>query len=137
MLCAARCGPYLNIFRAVIPPLRGTLDLLLILVPNALTSTAVAIPAELSNSSASSQQGQIGASASMCLALLDITANQQKWMRRCSQEKCRATMALARFVLLQMSFCSYVSRGNYLTVIEVSVSQYMIMSRQLQMHGTT
>ncbi|KAK3004891.1 hypothetical protein RJ639_018530 [Escallonia herrerae] len=44
------CDPYLNIFRGLIPPLGGTLDLspiLAFLVLNALTSTATALPAEL------------------------------------------------------------------------------------------
>ncbi|CAN1130289.1 YlmG homolog protein 2, chloroplastic, partial [Linum perenne] len=44
------CDPYLNIFRGIIPPLGGTLDLspiLAFLVLNAFTSTASAIPAEL------------------------------------------------------------------------------------------
>jgi YggT family protein len=83
MLCAARCDPYLNIFCGIIPPHGGTLDLSLILaflVLNAFTNTAAAIPAVLPNSSASSQQGHIGISASSCLAPLDMTADQQKWM---------------------------------------------------------
>lgn len=44
------CDPYLNIFRGIIPPLGGTLDLspiLAFLVLNAFTSTAAALPAEL------------------------------------------------------------------------------------------
>ncbi|KAG9135345.1 hypothetical protein Leryth_007119 [Lithospermum erythrorhizon] len=44
------CDPYLNIFRGIIPPLGGTLDLspiLAFLVLNAFTSAATALPAEL------------------------------------------------------------------------------------------
>eukprot|EP00252_Welwitschia_mirabilis_P017839 TRINITY_DN396_c0_g1_i1.p1 TRINITY_DN396_c0_g1~~TRINITY_DN396_c0_g1_i1.p1 ORF type:complete len:249 (+),score=32.46 TRINITY_DN396_c0_g1_i1:173-919(+) len=44
------CDPYLNIFRGIIPPLGGTIDLSPILaffVLNAVTSTAAALPAEL------------------------------------------------------------------------------------------
>ena len=44
------CDPYLNIFRGIIPPLGGTLDLspiLAFLVLNAFTSTAAALPCEL------------------------------------------------------------------------------------------
>ncbi|KAL8171119.1 hypothetical protein V2J09_022923 [Rumex salicifolius] len=44
------CDPYLNIFRGLIPPLGGTLDLspiLAFLVLNAFTSAAAPLPAEL------------------------------------------------------------------------------------------
>ncbi|KQK23341.1 ylmG homolog protein 2, chloroplastic isoform X2 [Brachypodium distachyon] len=74
------CDPYLNIFRGIIPPLGGTLDLspiLAFLVLNALTGTAAALPAELPGpaSSGSVQPG-------------DLTANQRKWMRRiCSGKR--------------------------------------------------
>lgn len=47
---ATICDPYLNLFRGVIPPLGGTLDLspiLAFLLLNFLTSTAQALPAEL------------------------------------------------------------------------------------------
>ncbi|KAD6794845.1 hypothetical protein R6Q59_021271 [Mikania micrantha] len=61
------CDPYLNIFRGVIPPLGGTLDLspiLAFLVLNALTSTASALPAELPSTESSQ------------------TSTQKKWMKR-------------------------------------------------------
>ncbi|RXH91494.1 hypothetical protein DVH24_020517, partial [Malus domestica] len=57
--------PYLNIFRGLIPPLGGTLDLspiLAFLVLNALTSTAAALPAELPSSPASGASQQLVAS---------------------------------------------------------------------------
>ncbi|TVU48216.1 hypothetical protein EJB05_07845, partial [Eragrostis curvula] len=76
------CDPYLNIFRGIIPPLGGTLDLspiLAFLVLNAFTSTAAALPAELPNSSSPPQSGT---ASSSCLAPHDLTANQKKWMRR-------------------------------------------------------
>ncbi|GJN30448.1 hypothetical protein PR202_gb18756 [Eleusine coracana subsp. coracana] len=69
------CDPYLNIFRGIIPPLGGTLDLspiLAFIVLNAFTSTAAALPAELPGS-ASSQSG---------VAPLNLTSNQKKWMLR-------------------------------------------------------
>ncbi|KAL6649320.1 hypothetical protein ACP70R_013544 [Stipagrostis hirtigluma subsp. patula] len=75
------CDPYLNIFRGIIPPLGGTLDLspiLAFLVLNAFTSTAAALPAELPDSSAALHSHQSGAGS----ATLDLTANQRKWMRR-------------------------------------------------------
>jgi YggT family protein len=84
-LCSTICDPYLNIFRGIIPPLGGTLDLspiLAFIVLNAFTSTAAALPAELPNSSAPSQQRQSGASLSSFLAPLDMTSNRKKWMRR-------------------------------------------------------
>ncbi|KAH7837517.1 hypothetical protein Vadar_014752 [Vaccinium darrowii] len=51
------CDPYLNIFRGIIPPLGGTLDLspiLAFLVLNAFTSAASALPAELPSTGTSS-----------------------------------------------------------------------------------
>ncbi|CAL4912873.1 unnamed protein product [Urochloa decumbens] len=84
------CDPYLNIFRGIIPPLGGTLDLspiLAFLVLNAFTSTAAALPAELPDSAAASQHHQSGASTSSCSASLDLTANQRKWMQRMQSRK--------------------------------------------------
>lgn len=74
------CDPYLNIFRGIIPPLGGTLDLspiLAFLALNFFSSTAAALPAELPNSAASSS-----ASSSSSVVQPDLTANQRKWMRR-------------------------------------------------------
>ena len=74
------CDPYLNIFRGIIPPLGGTLDLspiLAFLVLNALTSSAAALPAELPGPAASS-----GAPSSGSVHPGDLTATQRKWMRR-------------------------------------------------------
>ncbi|OEL16444.1 YlmG-like protein 2, chloroplastic [Dichanthelium oligosanthes] len=87
------CDPYLNIFRGIIPPLGGTLDLspiLAFLVLNVFTSTAAALPAELPDSAAAPQNHrhrQSGASASSCSAPLDLTANQRKWMQRMQSRK--------------------------------------------------
>ncbi|PON73106.1 CCB3/YggT-like [Parasponia andersonii] len=72
------CDPYLNIFRGIIPPLGGTLDLspiLAFLVLNAFTSTAAALPAELPATET--------CSASPSPARLSgVTASQKKWLRR-------------------------------------------------------
>ncbi|TKY74855.1 YlmG-like protein 2 [Spatholobus suberectus] len=73
------CDPYLNIFRGLIPPLGGTLDLspiLAFLVLNAFTSTAAALPAELPVS----EQSQQGLAAP--LQSTNVTTSQKKWMRR-------------------------------------------------------
>lgn len=72
------CDPYLNIFRGIIPPLGGTLDLspiLAFLVLNAITSTAAALPAELPTS----QQHTPSHANAM---LQNSTATQEKWIRR-------------------------------------------------------
>ncbi|GMN63300.1 hypothetical protein TIFTF001_032387 [Ficus carica] len=71
------CDPYLNIFRGIIPPLGGTLDLspiLAFLVLSAFTSTAAALPAELP---AAESNRQISTSS-----FSDLTSSQKKWMRR-------------------------------------------------------
>lgn len=72
------CDPYLNIFRGLIPPLGGTLDLspiLAFLVLNAFTSAAAALPAELPPATGS-QEG------SLQPGLSDLTTSQRKWQRR-------------------------------------------------------
>ncbi|XP_021744467.1 ylmG homolog protein 2, chloroplastic-like [Chenopodium quinoa] len=72
------CDPYLNIFRGLIPPIGGTLDLspiLAFLVLNAFTSAAAALPAELPPAMGS-QEG------SDQPGLSDLTASQKKWQRR-------------------------------------------------------
>ncbi|KAK1264256.1 hypothetical protein QJS04_geneDACA013478 [Acorus gramineus] len=69
------CDPYLNIFRGIIPPLGGTLDLspiLAFLVLNVFTSTASALPAEMPTSAKGPQ--------SEC----NLTTSQKKWFRRIS-----------------------------------------------------
>nr|DAD44263.1 TPA_asm: hypothetical protein HUJ06_002493 [Nelumbo nucifera] len=74
------CDPYLNIFRGIIPPLGGTLDLspiLAFLVLNAFTSTAAALPAELPITGAS----EVGQSSSKSRFFSPTTA-QRKWLRR-------------------------------------------------------
>ncbi|CAN6290488.1 unnamed protein product [Urochloa humidicola] len=85
------CDPYLNIFRGIIPPLGGTLDLspiLAFLVLNAFTSTAAALPAELPDSAAAPQHHrQSSASTSSCSAPPELTANQRKWMQRMQSRK--------------------------------------------------
>ncbi|KAK6118335.1 hypothetical protein DH2020_047906 [Rehmannia glutinosa] len=77
------CDPYLNIFRGIIPPLGGTLDLspiLAFLVLNAFTSTAAALPAELPPPE-SSKGISSHATAS------HVTTSQKKWMRRLAGNK--------------------------------------------------
>ncbi|KAH9614686.1 hypothetical protein KSS87_003428 [Heliosperma pusillum] len=72
------CDPYLNIFRGIIPPLGGTLDLspiLAFLVLNAFTSAATALPAELPPT----------VSSQPCLS--DLTLAQKKWQRRLQGNK--------------------------------------------------
>ncbi|KAK1417029.1 hypothetical protein QVD17_26151 [Tagetes erecta] len=84
------CDPYLNIFRGVIPPLGGTLDLspiLAFLVLNALTSTASALPAELpstesSNKSPLSQKGSL-----FHTSISHLTSSQEKWMKRFNTQR--------------------------------------------------
>ncbi|XP_075508240.1 ylmG homolog protein 2, chloroplastic [Primulina tabacum] len=73
------CDPYLNIFRGIIPPLGGTLDLspiLAFLVLNAFTSTASALPAELPPTEVSSAD-----------ITFQTTASQKKWTRRIDANK--------------------------------------------------
>lgn len=75
------CDPYLNIFRGLIPPLGGTLDLspiLAFLVLNALTSTASALPAELPPTEASKEIPFPSSQTSISR----LTTSQKKWMRR-------------------------------------------------------
>ncbi|KAK6927210.1 CCB3/YggT [Dillenia turbinata] len=69
------CDPYLNIFRGIIPPLGGTLDLspiLAFLVLNAFTSTAAALPAELPSPSACAPPSQL------------TSSHHHKWLKRLS-----------------------------------------------------
>jgi YggT family protein len=89
MQCSTICDPYLNIFRGIIPPLGGTLDLspiLAFLVLNAFTSTAAALPAELPSCSATAQHHQRTA-VSPCSAPHEATLSQRKWMRRMRSQK--------------------------------------------------
>ncbi|KAK9102441.1 hypothetical protein Sjap_019695 [Stephania japonica] len=77
------CDPYLNIFRGIIPPLGGTLDLspiLAFLVLNAFTSTAAALPAELPDTNAS----ECHPASSPNSQNLNLTSTQKKWLRRIS-----------------------------------------------------
>lgn len=74
------CDPYLNIFRGLIPPLGGTLDLspiLAFLVLNAFTSTASALPAELPVTEANQENP-----SSRPARFSHLTTSQKKWMRR-------------------------------------------------------
>ncbi|URE39500.1 YGGT family [Musa troglodytarum] len=78
------CDPYLNIFRGIIPPLGGTLDLspiLAFLVLNAFTSTAAALPAEL--------PGTITSQQNTCKQHLSfsLTTTQEKWLRRINSKR--------------------------------------------------
>ncbi|KAE8718857.1 copper-transporting ATPase PAA2 [Hibiscus syriacus] len=83
---SAICDPYLNIFRGIIPPLGGTLDLspiLAFIVLNAFTSTAAALPAELPVA------GQPPRSASSPSLFTALTSSQKKWMRRLNQRRAK------------------------------------------------
>ncbi|XP_039145025.1 ylmG homolog protein 2, chloroplastic [Dioscorea cayenensis subsp. rotundata] len=76
------CDPYLNIFRGIIPPLGGTLDLspiLAFLVLNAFESTAAALPAELPAATESKQ----GVSSSPAMPF-NPTSAQKMWIKRVS-----------------------------------------------------
>ncbi|KAJ0987511.1 hypothetical protein J5N97_005867 [Dioscorea zingiberensis] len=76
------CDPYLNIFRGIIPPLGGTLDLspiLAFLVLNVFESTAAALPAELPAETASTQ----GVSSSQAM-VFNPTSAQKMWLKRLS-----------------------------------------------------
>ncbi|KAF9614697.1 hypothetical protein IFM89_019825 [Coptis chinensis] len=78
------CDPYLNIFRGIIPPLGGTLDLspiLAFLVLNAITSTASALPAEMPVEGPSPQR------SSSAPHLFNLTMAQKQWMKRVCGEK--------------------------------------------------
>ncbi|WOL11584.1 hypothetical protein Cni_G20348 [Canna indica] len=78
------CDPYLNIFRGIIPPLGGTLDLspiLAFLVLNAFTSTAAALPAELPVTTTSQQNA-----VHHCLPS-SLTTTQEKWMKRLNNRR--------------------------------------------------
>jgi len=86
--CSTLCDPYLNIFRGIIPPLGGTLDLspiLAFLVLNAFTSTATALPAELPENGASPR------SRSSPTLFTHLTTAQKKWMRRLNGNKSRSS----------------------------------------------
>ncbi|VFQ60771.1 unnamed protein product [Cuscuta campestris] len=76
------CDPYLNVFRGIIPPLGGTLDLspiLAFLVLNAFTSAAAALPAELPPTGLSQNHPT---THTMEPAHRRTTTSQEKWMRR-------------------------------------------------------
>lgn len=73
------CDPYLNIFRGIIPPLGGTLDLspiLAFLVLNAFTSAATALPAELPSSPPVLAPQEISPLSH------HLTTTQKKWVKR-------------------------------------------------------
>lgn len=74
------CDPYLNIFRGIIPPLGGTLDLspvLAFFLLNAVTSAASALPAELPKDAESK-----GGSTSMPNQYSNLSARQKLWLKR-------------------------------------------------------
>ncbi|KAK4353260.1 hypothetical protein RND71_028778 [Anisodus tanguticus] len=79
------CDPYLNIFRGLIPPLGGTLDLspiLAFLVLNAFTSTASALPAELPSTTV-----RASSDTQPRALVFHPTTSQKKWMRRLAGNK--------------------------------------------------
>ncbi|XWS70180.1 hypothetical protein CRYUN_Cryun03dG0026700 [Craigia yunnanensis] len=78
------CDPYLNIFRGIIPPLGGTLDLSPIpafLVLNAFTSTAAALPV-------AEQPPRRASSPSL---FTDLTSSQKKWVRRLNEIRSKSS----------------------------------------------
>ncbi|XP_073105296.1 ylmG homolog protein 2, chloroplastic-like [Elaeis guineensis] len=80
------CDPYLNIFRGIIPPLGGTLDLspiLAFIVLNVFTSTAAALPAELPVTT-TTQQNTLSHPMTT-----NLTTTQEKWMRRICRKRSR------------------------------------------------
>lgn len=79
------CDPYLNVFRGIIPPLGGTLDLspiLAFLVLNAFTSTASALPAELPSTTV-----RASSDTPPRAPIFHLTTSQKKWMRRIAGNK--------------------------------------------------
>ncbi|TMX01747.1 hypothetical protein EJD97_023741 [Solanum chilense] len=83
------CDPYLNIFRGIIPPLGGTLDLspiLAFLVLNAFTSTASALPAELPSTTV-----RASSDTPHRAPIFHLTTSQKKWMRRLSGNKSKTS----------------------------------------------
>ncbi|KAF5743157.1 hypothetical protein HS088_TW09G01222 [Tripterygium wilfordii] len=87
------CDPYLNIFRGIIPPLGGTLDLspiLAFLVLNAFTSTAAALPAELPEAGSP----QVGYSSHARSG--GLTTSQMKWMKRLSGNQSKSSVMACR-----------------------------------------
>ncbi|KAF3781938.1 YlmG-like protein 2 [Nymphaea thermarum] len=86
------CDPYLNIFRGLIPPLGGTLDLspiLAFLVLNAFTSTAAALPAELPVDASSREATSFSHGSP-----LNSTVNQRMWYKRLSSRGSRKSDAV-------------------------------------------
>ncbi|WOG81502.1 hypothetical protein DCAR_0100651 [Daucus carota subsp. sativus] len=82
------CDPYLNVFRGLIPPLGGTLDLspiLAFLVLNAFTSAATALPAELPSEGASPR------AASSRSELFHLTSSQEKWAKRFAAKSAKSS----------------------------------------------
>ncbi|XP_051129394.1 ylmG homolog protein 2, chloroplastic [Andrographis paniculata] len=80
------CDPYLNIFRGIIPPLGGTLDLspiLAFLVLNAFTSAAAALPCELPDPHGQDQAAIIPSPP--------LTSSQKKWITRFALSRDSAT----------------------------------------------
>ncbi|CAH9074412.1 unnamed protein product [Cuscuta europaea] len=78
------CDPYLNIFRGIIPPLGGTLDLspvMAFLVLNAFTNAAAALPAELSPPKGV-YQNAVPTTCTMEPSPHLTTTSQEKWTRR-------------------------------------------------------
>eukprot|EP00250_Pteridium_aquilinum_P033233 c5350_g1_i1 orf=104-856(+) len=77
------CDPYLNIFRGIIPPLGGTIDLspiLAFLVLNVFTNSAAALPAELPAAGAS-PTGSLSANRQLSSSAVSTHA-QKAWIRR-------------------------------------------------------
>lgn len=84
--------PYLNLFRGLIPPLGGTLDLspiLAFIVLNLFTNTAQALPAEVDGPAATATGGKaIGPYAgSNFVSPVPVSKTQQAWGRRVAVSK--------------------------------------------------
>lgn len=76
------CDPYLSIFRGIIPPLGGTLDLspiLAFLVLNVFTNSAAALPAELPVVPTAVSESSSVRSSSIAATL---TRTQKTWLKR-------------------------------------------------------
>eukprot|EP01024_Parvocaulis_polyphysoides_P003917 TRINITY_DN11017_c0_g2_i4.p1 TRINITY_DN11017_c0_g2~~TRINITY_DN11017_c0_g2_i4.p1 ORF type:complete len:213 (-),score=12.04 TRINITY_DN11017_c0_g2_i4:169-807(-) len=83
---ATICDPYLNLFRGIIPPIGGTIDLspiLAFLVLNFFQSSAAALPCELPSEKLMKQQG-VRESVSQTV---DPSKAQKAWYKRFVENK--------------------------------------------------
>ena len=101
---ATVCDPYLNLFRGIVPPLGGTLDLspiLAFLVLNVFQGTAAALPCELPAEPAAAARAPAAAAAAAGRArrggdggaFASMTLYQRAWARRVAAAKQRRVVA--------------------------------------------